>query len=65
MPETVVWSEDVVMHRLCDGPLQDGWLPFASDMECCHVFVGLLIGLSSLPLKCMRCIMMEKKNNGM
>lgn len=53
------------MHRLCDGPFQDGWLLFASDVECCHEFVGLLIGLSSLPLKCMRCIMMEKKGNDM
>jgi len=53
------------MHRLCDGPFQDGWLPFAGDVECCHEFVGLLIGLSSLLLKCVRCIMMEKKSNGM
>jgi WD40 repeat protein len=35
-------SEEVVMHRLCRGPFQDGWLLFASDVECCHEFVGLL-----------------------
>jgi len=38
------------MHRLRDGPFQDGWLLFASDVEWCHESVGLLIGLSSLPL---------------